>query len=587
MLHNLWNALRKCLLDSGRRWTGGRLIMCLLAGAFLPVLLWTGNPADALDVRAAMAFTMSENSVASSAPSTVPTFDAEPEQPGTEPELPSPIPVIEATASPSPLPSVTPKPWNVTMKQTGKKMKLSWKRVSGAVKYQVEVRQTGGSWKKYKKTKKKSFMLKCSAGKTYKIRVRAYGKNNKTLSISKEQSCFIPKRTSRIHAFYGSSSKAELSWNPVKKASYYLVYRKKGKGSYRKIKRTGKCEYTDRALSGGSVYRYQVKAVYRKDRLITMGRAAVRVYDNRKVVATNHQKYSYGEMVSDIFTLARKYPGVVHYQTIGKSEDGRNIYDVVLGSRNASKSILVISTLHAREYMASLLCMNQIEYYARNYREKRNGESMGSVFSRVCIHYIPMANPDGVSISQYGIHSIQNKKLQKKFKKISKGVNTSRWKANARGVDLNSNFPYQFRVRGTAGSSGYSGIKAASSREAKSIVNRIKQLKGYNLKAVVNYHAMGSIVFGSCNGLSGRVASKTTEMYTLARKTTGYSSAAAYSSRTGSSGSGSLREYIMYNMNLPSITLEIGRKPCPGPISEFSRIWRENADLLYQEAKLF
>ena len=36
------------------------------------------------------------------------------------------------------------------------------------------------------------------------------------------------------------------------------------------------------------------------------------------------------------------------------------------------------------------------------------------------IHYIVMANPDGVMISQ---------------------ISSSRWKANAKGVDLNRNFP--------------------------------------------------------------------------------------------------------------------------------------------------
>lgn len=499
----------------------------------------------------------------------------------------------EATLSPteeptmSPKPTAAPKALKVTLKQSGKKMKLSWKKYSGALKYQVEVKRAGKSFKKYKKTKKKIFLLKYSAGKTYYVRVNAYGQHNKKLVTSAVYSFYIPKGTSQISAFYTSSNMVELSWNPVKKADYYLIYRKRGSGPYRRMKQTRKCAYTDRGVSGGNIYRYQIKAVYKQGKMLLSGKSTTRTYDTRKIVATDHQKYSYEEMASDIYRLSRKYPSTVHYHSIGRSEDGRNIYDVVLGNQNASKSILVVSTLHAREYMASLLCMNQIEYYARNYQEKRDGEKMSTVFNQVCLHYITMANPDGVTISQRGIRGIRNKKLYKKLKKLSKGVNTSRWKANARGVDLNDNFPYQFQRNGKAGSSGYSGIKAASTREAAAIVRRIKQLKGHNLRAVINYHAMGSIVFGSSDGLSGTaLAAKTTQMYNTARKVTGYGSAASYSSRNGSSGGG-LREYALYTMRVPSITLEIGRIACPGPSSEFPRIWRENKDLLYQEAKLF
>lgn len=519
----------------------------------------------------------------SAMPSETPLVTESPEQ-TNEPEA-TWLPTEEPTMSPEP--TATPKALHVTLKQSGNKMKLSWKKYSGALQYQVEAKQEGKSFRKYAKTKKKQFTLKYAAGKTYYVRVSAYGTTGEKLVTSTVYSFYIPKGTSHINAFYTSSNIAELSWDKVKKADYYLIYRKQGRGSYRRIKQTKKCKYTDCGVSAGKVYRYQIKAVYKQGKMHLLGKAATRTYDTRKIVATNHQKYSYEEMASDISALARKYPNAVHYSSIGRSEDGRNIYEVVLGKRNAAKSILVVSTLHAREYMASLLCMNQIEYYARNYQEKRDGKKMSTVFNQVCIHYIVMANPDGVTISQRGIGAIRNKKIYKKLKKLSKGVNTRRWKANARGVDLNDNFPYKFQRSGQAGSSGYSGTKAAGTKEAAAIVRRIRQLKGRNLRAVINYHAMGSIVFGSCEGLSGtNLAVQTGKMYNTARKVTGYGSSAAYSSRTGGSGGG-LREYAMYEMRLPSITLEIGRRACPGPISEFSKIWKENKDLVYEEAKLF
>lgn len=509
----------------------------------------------------------------------VPIASAEP----TPVILETPSPTVSATKAPVRTPA--PKIFSVKLKQTGTKVNLSWKKVSGAVSYQVYRGESGKKLKKYKRTKKKKAQVKYTYGRKYRVRIMAYNKKHQCVGISRVYSFYVPKQPARVHAVYQNQKTAKLTWKSVPRADYYLIYRKSGKGSARLIRQTKKCEYTNGNLASGYTYQYQIQAVYRVGKQRFVGKAASLSYDNHKIVATNHQKYSYAEMANDIALLSRKYPGIVHYSVIGKSEDGRNLYEVSVGNRHASKSVLIVSTLHAREYMASLLCMNQIEYYARNYREEIDSRKVSDVLNRVCIRYIPMANPDGVTISQQGISQIHREKLRKKLKKITKGVNTMRWKANARGVDLNDNFPYQFQVKGKAGSQGYSGIRAANSKEAAAIVRRIKALKGSNLKAVVNYHAMGSIIYGSSNGAgSASAANDTQRMYQTAREITGYTSAG---DGGGSGSGGGLREYVMCDLGLPSITLEIGRHPCPGSISEFPRIWRENANLVLGEAALF
>lgn len=519
-------------------------------------------------------------------PTEVPMVSAEP-TPAIPPEIPDvsaePTPVETPDSTPSAIPFL--KSFSLQVKQKNQKIRLSWKKVSGASSYQVYRKESGKKWKKYKKTKKKKVWVKYSSGKKYSIKVLAYDKKKQCIGESGESSFYIPKQPTRFHIVYQNKKKAKLSWKSVPQAVSYLIYQKSGKGSFKLIKQTKKCEYINRNLSSGHTYQFQIQAVYREGKHKFISKAVKRIYDNQKIVSDNHQKYSYTEMVDDIVRLSRKYPGIVHYQVIGKSEDGRNLYEVTVGNRNASRSILVVSTLHAREYMASLLCMNQIEYYARNYREDLGSDKVNGILSKVCIRYIPMANPDGVTISQQGISGIRSTKLRKKLNKISKGISTTRWKANARGVDLNDNFPYQFQVKGKAGSQGYSGIRAANSKEAAAIVRRLRTLKGNNLKAVVNYHAMGSIIYGSSNGAKFASAAIGTErMYQTAREITGYANAGGGGN---SSSAGSFREYVMCDLGLPSITLEIGRRPCPGSISEFPRIWRENANLVLREAALF
>lgn len=301
-------------------------------------------------------------------------------------------------------------------------------------------------------------------------------------------------------------------------------------------------------------------------------------------MSTNHQKYSYAEMSKDIKGLAKKYHGLVRYEVVGKSEDGRNIYDVILGSQNAKKSLLVIANLHAREYVTSLLSMNQIEYYLENYNKSIAGRKVSKVFDNIAIHYIPMANPDGTTISQFGIGSIRNASLRQALYKMKSG-STSRWKANARGVDLNRNYPADFRIQEHRGSEGYSGPYAASESETQAIISLTNHLqKDTKLQGVVNYHAMGSIVFGG-GEKGGKLARTTQRMYVLARRITGYADSAGYQS--SSRGDGNCRTYTQYVKKIPSITLEVGRITCPGPISEYPSIWSRNRTLVLREAMLF
>lgn len=393
----------------------------------------------------------------------------------------------------------------------------------------------------------------------------------------------------RIAAIYFSSlgkKRVRIQWPVSARSTMYRVYRKKkGGSSYRMLGVTQENVFLDKTVAYNNTYKYRIIPVAVQGEEVLTGDGKTAVFDNRKIVSSNHQKYSYSEMSSDIKKLAKNYYGMVQYQVIGKSQDSRNIYDVILGNPDAKKTILVVSTLHAREYMASLLCMNQIEYYLQNYEKKIDGKSVKKTLDQIAIHIIPMANPDGVSISQYGISRIRSASLRKTLRKISRG-NVKRWKANARGVDLNRNYPYLFQKSGRRGSEGYTGPYAASESETRAVLKLVDQLQqGTKLIGVVNYHATGSIVFGDCRK-SGLLRRKTTKMYYLARKTTGYRSAAGYRGST-KLGRGCLREYLMYGRAVPSITLEIGRFSCPLSMREYPSIWRKNKRLILREARLF
>ena len=56
-------------------------------------------------------------------------------------------------------------------------------------------------------------------------------------------------------------------------------------------------------------------------------------------------KYSYGQMVNDIRALERRYGEHMAVNTIGRSADGRDIYQIIVGSPKASRRLLIQSAI--------------------------------------------------------------------------------------------------------------------------------------------------------------------------------------------------------------------------------------------------
>lgn len=487
------------------------------------------------------------------------------------------------------------------VKQKKNNITLRWKGGNGAAYYKVWKKSPGKRFRSVKKLKQKKHTITVAAASANTVKVTAYNKKGKKLAESEKVRIVIPAKMWGVNCTYWGNNKVKLSWSKCRKTDLYRIYRKSiNEKEYHLLNTSKKLSWTDEKVKRKKIYQYKIVPVKVCDKISFVGETNARKrFSHEKIVATGRQEYSYQEMSEDIKELREKFPSQLHYDVIGYSEDGRAIYDVIVGNQYASKSLLVVSTIHAREYMASLLSMNQIEYYLENYHEEFEAEKEGEeeeeeekekqkvsqVFSKIAVHYVTMANPDGAMISQKGLSAIRNKDLRKKLKKMAKGFDLQLWKANARGVDLNRNFAVNFKKSGKAGAMGYSGKKAHSEKESQAIVSLLDKLRGKGLQGVVNYHATGSIIFGGGPYADDEQQEKTTQMYELAKELTGYGSSASYESQTGS-GNG-LREFIMLKKNTPSITLEIGKLPCPGPISEFKHIWEENKDLVFREALLF
>lgn len=296
---------------------------------------------------------------------------------------------------------------------------------------------------------------------------------------------------------------------------------------------------------------------------------------NLNIVSTKRQKYTYSKMVTDINAFKKSYSEFLTINNLGKTADKRNVYEIVLGNKNAKKQLLICGSTHAREYMTSLLIMKQIEFYCANYYTGTyNGKYFSEIFENTCIHFVPMLNPDGVTISQFGPSKIRDARLRANLyaikKRLKGGSNFfTRWKANARGVDLNSNYASSSSIKfknGLPRDMGYKGTHSISENESKIISNLFLKLKP---DAMISYHATGSILYWNY-GQTGKHYSNSVTLRNTVQSLTKYSLVKGISRGPGFS------DWTSKVHKTPSLTVEIGTGMCPLSIKEFSNIWKRN-----------
>ncbi|MCI5751295.1 MAG: hypothetical protein MR038_02270 [Oscillospiraceae bacterium] len=329
------------------------------------------------------------------------------------------------------------------------------------------------------------------------------------------------------------------------------------------------------------------------------GSDCILLRENRRtnIVKTSPAPYTYDDMSEDIEKLAKRYPELIEYGIIGVTADSRNIYDIVMGDPGADKQIVIQASCHAREYMTSLLVMEQLEYCLNGYyTDEYNGVLFKDLFDEYAIHIVPMLNPDGVTISQLGIDGINDETIREALPEMYENAVENgytdyteeryyqRWKANALGVDLNNNFNGRWEtLNGAESPAGwsYKGEYPESEAESAAITSLIRGLS--NPLTVVSYHATGSVLWWDY-GQTGEFMERCTEQAELISSLTGYP-LNPYSK----SSAGGLSDWIIaeYYGDIVPETIEIGKGEAPMKMSEYRDIWKRNKDVIPALAYLY
>ncbi|WP_352420429.1 M14 family metallopeptidase [Proteiniborus sp.] len=288
--------------------------------------------------------------------------------------------------------------------------------------------------------------------------------------------------------------------------------------------------------------------------------------------------YTYEIMERQISGLKARYP-FIEVSSIGNSVMGKNLYCIRLGK--GSNEVTYNGAHHANESITVPLLMKFIENFSKAYanRQSIRGYNVASIWDSSSIYIVPMVNPDGVNLVNYW-PNYTSPAYQEAARLNTTGLPLPRvWKANIRGVDLNSNYPADWekdrelkRQLGITGPAprDWGGPSPLSEPESAAMVNFTNQ---HNFRLVIAYHTQGEIIYYQYENLAPPVSRRIAEMFSRA---SGYS----ISEGPAEASYAGYKDWFIQDYRRPGFTIEVGIGVNPLPLSQFPTIYNQNEEIM-------
>jgi len=253
---------------------------------------------------------------------------------------------------------------------------------------------------------------------------------------------------------------------------------------------------------------------------------------------------------------------------IGYSLKNRPIYSLTVGV--GPVSYMYNASHHANEWITSVILTRFAEDMAQQMHPtwrswvggqepKPSSPVCRPWYERFTLHMVPMVNPDGVDI-------------------VTNGGDPA-WKANTRGVDLNSNYPAGWELarahkyaRGytAPGPRDYVGPHPLSEPESMAMA---AYTKATNSMLTLSLHTQGEEIYWRYRNYMPPGAA---ELATKLSKASGYmlEDVPSESSHAG------YRDWYIESFNRPGYTIECGLGESPLPICDFDDIYKRVCPLM-------
>lgn len=295
-------------------------------------------------------------------------------------------------------------------------------------------------------------------------------------------------------------------------------------------------------------------------------------------IVNPRQIYTYLQMKRDIQTLAQKYPDLIHYEVVGQTAYGRDIYAVSLGKGKATG--FINGSHHAREWITTNLNMYMIDQYALAYERNQTlgGYNLKNTLDNTTLWFIPMVNPDGVTLQQFGASAFPESARSSLISMNNGSSDFSHWKANAQGIDPNRQYDGGWSNISIDPVThpwfkDYKGPSPFYINEVKAVLTLINQV---NPQLTVAYHASGQVIYWEYKA-SGLRYSLFENYAQSIHDMTGYSLVYPGANPSG----GGMTDWWTYNIGRPGFTIEVGSMQGENqvPVTQFDGIWGQNKDI--------
>ncbi|WP_169891227.1 M14 family zinc carboxypeptidase [Litchfieldia alkalitelluris] len=292
--------------------------------------------------------------------------------------------------------------------------------------------------------------------------------------------------------------------------------------------------------------------------------------------ADDNGEYTYEKMMNETNIVKKNHPEIIEVTSIGTSPFGRDIPAIKLGK--GKKHVLFVGSHHGREWMTTQLLMKMIHTYATAYeRNEKVGNYHPEILDEVSIWFVPMINPDGVTIQQNGINMFSIGYQQLLLEMNHNQLNLQRWKANGLGVDLNRQYPAGWEeIKGAQEHAAYRYYKGQSPLEAEEVRSLVKFIIEEDPVISIAYHSSGRVIFWHYKN-DQQVVKRDFEIANEISKLTGYDLAKPPKKATG----GGLTDWFITRFKRPAYTIEISyevKEQAP-PLSVFPEEWKRNKEI--------
>ena len=301
--------------------------------------------------------------------------------------------------------------------------------------------------------------------------------------------------------------------------------------------------------------------------------------------------YTYGEFQRDMAALQKNAGAELRVDEIGQTVDGNKLYDFRVGNPAAERHLLVFGGIHAREYITAQLVMRQLVQLLSDQSTNGSYENIAvrELLSNTEIHFIPMANPDGISISQLGLEGLHTEAVRETVRQIAakdgKALTESylrQWKSNANGVDLNRNFDALWESYndhlGHASADHYKGTAPECELESKALADLTRQ---FQFDATLSYHTQGEVIYWNF-GQEGELKNMSLLLANRVSELTGYRLDGNFQALD----TAGYKDWAISKLGIPSLTIEAGHGGNPVDPAQMDAIWRENRDVVPMTLKL-